>query len=453
MQQKPHVVIIGGGFGGLYTAKALAKTDAQITLIDRRNFHLFQPLLYQVAMAGLSPGNIAAPLRGILGQHENVTVLMGEVTDIDPVQQEVILRGEDRDDDTIAYDALIVATGASHSYFGNDQWANDAPGLKTLEEALDIRRRILSAYEAAERETDPDKRAALLTFVVVGAGPTGVELAGALGEMALYTLKGEFRNINPAEAKVLLIEGSDRVLPPYTPDLSARAQRQLERLGVTVQTNSLVTNIGEESVTVKQADTTKQGDMTQQGDIAQTIPCRTVLWAAGVQASALGKVLHQTTGAELDRAGRVKVEPDLSIADYPSIFVIGDLAHFSHNIERPLPGVAPVAMQQGRYVAKLLTDRLTGEQTKTQPQPFRYTDKGSMATIGRAAAVAQIGQLRFAGLLAWLAWLFVHLLFLAEFSNRLLVFVQWGWNYFTYKRGVRLIVGQAEEVSNIDDPV
>lgn len=419
-------MIIGGGFGGLYAAKALCNSPIHVTLIDRRNFHLFQPLLYQVAMAGLSPGNIAAPLRSILGRYENIDVLMGEVVDILPSQKQVRLK----DGFAIDYDHLIVAAGASHSYFGNDQWADVAPGLKTLEQALDIRRRVLSAYEAAECEFDLEKRRALLTFVVVGAGPTGVELAGALGEMAHYTLQGEFKNIDPADAQVLLVEGSERVLPPYTKDLSQRAQEQLERLGVTVHTNTFVTDIGDEAVTLREGENVRQ------------VASRTVLWAAGVQASPLGKILHEATGAALDKAGRVEVGADLSLATFPEIYVIGDLAYCLDEDGHPLPGVAPVAMQQGRYVANLLQTRYQADGAALVAEtPFVYQDKGSMATIGRASAVAHIGRLRFSGLLAWLAWLFVHLLFLAEFSNRLLVFVQWAWNYITYKRGVRLIVG------------
>ena len=377
-------------------------------------------------MAGLSPGNIAAPLRGILGRHRNINVLMGEVRDIQPEAKQIVLG----DGATLDYDALIVAAGASHSYFGNDQWGIYAPGLKSLEDALGIRRRVLRAYEAAERTNDPEARRSLLTFVVVGAGPTGVELAGALGEMAHYTLRGEFRQINPADARVLLIEGSDRVLPPYPPPLSTKAQKQLEKLGVTVRTGALVTAITADAVTVK-----------QEGQ-EETIPCRTVLWAAGVQASPLGQALHKVTGVELDRAGRVMVQPDLSLPNHDEIFVIGDLAHFAHEIERPLPGVAPVAMQQGRYVAELLKRRLVAGANAGTTPPFRYVDKGSMATIGRAAAVAHIGRFQFGGLPAWMAWLFVHLLYLVEFDNRVLVFVQWLWNYVTYKRGVRLIVGE-----------
>ncbi|MEZ4712368.1 MAG: NAD(P)/FAD-dependent oxidoreductase [Caldilineaceae bacterium] len=424
---RPHVVIVGGGFGGLYAAKSLANQPVRVTLIDRRNFHLFQPLLYQVAMAGLSPGNISAALRSILSRYKNIHVLLGEVTNMDAAQKWVQLA----DGEQIGYDTLIVATGASHSYFGHAEWETHAPGLKTLEQALDMRRRVLTAYEIAERTPDPAQRRAWLTFAVVGAGPTGVELAGALSEMARYTLAGEFRNIDPTQATVLLIEGADRVLPPYPPDLSAKAQNQLEKLGVSVRTNALVTNITAEQIEIKS------------GDQHEQIACRTVLWAAGVQASPLGKVIQNAAGAELDRSGRVVVQSDLSVAGFPSLFVIGDLAHFAHNLERPLPGVAPVAMQQGRYVARLILAHQQRSESSHSAQPFEYHDKGSMATIGRAAAVAQIGRLRFGGFFAWLAWLFIHLLYLTEFDNRILVLFQWFWNYITYRRGVRLIVGYA----------
>jgi NADH dehydrogenase len=416
----PHVVIVGGGFGGLYAAKRLAKEQVRVTLIDRRNHHLFQPLLYQVATAGLSPGNIAAPLRGILRHQPRVHVLMGEVTALDAQASAVILRDGER----IQYDYLVIATGASHSYFGNDQWAKFAPGLKTLEDALEIRKRVLLAYEQAERSNDAAERQALLTFVVIGGGPTGLELAGALGEMAHLTLRHNFRNINPAEAQILLVELADRILPPYPPELSQRAAASATRLGVTVMTQTKVIDVNERGVTV------------ERDGVTTVIPAATVLWAAGVQASPLGKVLQQVTGVELDRVGRVIVQPDLSLSGFPNLFVIGDLAHFAHNLERPLPGVAPVAMQQGRYVAGVIAQRLSGN----QPEPFHYQDKGSMATIGRAAAVAVIGKWKLSGFLAWLSWLFIHLLYLAEFDNRVLVFFQWLWNYFTYRRGVRLIL-------------
>ncbi len=426
MGELHRVVVIGGGFGGMYAAKALGRAanggapGIDVTLIDRRNFHLFQPLLYQVATAGLSPGEIASPLRGVLRKSKNVTVLMGEVTGFDLAAQEVLLT-----DRRLPYDSLIVAAGSHDSYFGNDQWKPIAPGLKTIEDALDIRRRVFLAYEEAEREQDPEKRKAWLNFVVVGGGPTGVELAGALGEIARQTLKGNFRRINPAEANVLLVEGADRVLPPFPPDLSKKAQRALERLGVTVRTGLRVTEIDGECVTVKSAAGTEK------------IQSRTVLWAAGVQASPLARQLGEASGAEVDRGGRVKVTPNLTLPGHPEVFVIGDMAQALAENGKPLPGLAPVAMQQGRYAAALIQARLAG---KGLPR-FHYKDKGTMATIGPAAAVADVGPLHFNGFLAWLTWLFIHLLYIAEFDNRLLILIQWAYNYFTRNRGARLITG------------
>ncbi|MBD1881729.1 NAD(P)/FAD-dependent oxidoreductase [Coleofasciculus sp. FACHB-T130] len=419
-QSPHHVVIVGGGFGGLYAAKALSGAPVHVTLVDKRNFHLFQPLLYQVATGTLSPADISSPLRAVLSESKNTKVLMGEVKDIDPQQRKVILAGEE-----LIYDTLIVATGVSHFYFGNDQWATVAPGLKTVEDALEMRRRIFMAFEAAEKETDPEKRRAWLTFAIIGGGPTGVELAGAIAELAYSTLKRDFRNIDTAEAKILLLEGMDRILPPYTPELSAKAEASLQRLGVTVQTKTLVTNIAENIIT------TKQGDKIEQ------IPARTTLWAAGIKASPMGKVLAERTGAAIDRVGRVIVESDLSIAGHPNIFVVGDLASFSHQNEKPLPGVAPVAMQEGEYVANLIKQRIAGYSMA----PFQYVDRGSMAVIGRNAAVVDLGYVKFSGLLAWLTWVFVHIYFLIEFDNKLIVMLQWGWNYWTRKRGARLITG------------
>ncbi|MBD2092202.1 NAD(P)/FAD-dependent oxidoreductase [Microcoleus sp. FACHB-1515] len=416
-----RVVIIGGGFGGLYTAKALGGAAVDVTLIDKRNFHLFQPLLYQVATGGLSAGDISSPIRAILSRYRNVKVLMDEVITIDPQAKRVTLQNGE-----LEYDTLIVATGVSHHYFGNDDWAAIAPGLKTVEDALEMRRRIFLAFEAAEKETDPEKRRAWLTFVVVGGGPTGVELAGALAELAYSTLKSDFRSINTSEARILLLEGMDRVLPPYPPDLSAAAADSLERLGVTVQTKTLVTKIADDVVT------------TKQGDAIEEIPARTILWAAGVKASAMGKVLADRAQAELDRVGRVMVAPDLSLPTHPDIFVVGDLAHYAHQGDKPLPGVAPVAMQQGSYVAKLIKARLAGKSI----DPFRYRDYGSLAVIGRNAAVVDLKALRLTGLPAWLIWVFIHIYFLIEFDNKLLVMIQWGINYFTRKRGARLITGE-----------
>ena len=415
-----RVVIVGGGFGGLYAAKSLGKAPVAVTLIDRRNFHLFQPLLYQVATGGLSPGEIASPLRVVLRRHRNTEVLLGEVVDLAAARRCVILS-----DGEAGYDDLIVATGATHHYFGNDQWAPLAPGLKTIEDATEIRSRLLAAFEHAEREPDLEKRRAWLTFVIVGGGPTGVELAGALGEIANDTLRHDFRHINPAEAEILLIEGEDRVLPLFPPDLSAKAEKQLIGLSVRSLTGAKVTNIDAEGVTI------------QAGGHERRIAARTVLWAAGVRASPLGKVLADRAGAPLDRAGRVLVAPDMSLPGHPEIHVIGDLANFSHQGGQPLPGVAPVAMAQGRYVAHLIRRKLRG-----QPMPpFHYFDKGNLATVGRNKAVAQFGALHIAGFLAWFVWVFVHLMYLVEFENRLLVLVEWVYNYLTRNRGARLITG------------
>lgn len=414
-----HVVIIGGGFGGLYTAQTLGRAPVKVTLVDKRNFHLFQPLLYQVATGGLSPADITSPLRAVLSRQKNTKVLLAEAIDIDPNQGRVILR-----DGELTYDTLIVATGSSHHYFGHEEWAEVAPGLKTVEDATRIRYSILLAFEAAEREPDPEKRRAWLTFVIVGGGPTGVELAGTLGEMAHNTLKHDFRQIDPAEAKILLLEAMERVLPPYPPDLSAKAAEQLQRLGVTVQTNTMVTDIQEDLITVK-----RENGQTEQ------IQTQTILWSAGMKASPLGQILAERTGVQLDRAGRVTVEPDLTIAGYPNIFVIGDLANFSHQDGKPLPGVAPVAIQEGLYAAQLIKARLQGQNLS----PFRYINKGSLAVIGRNAGVADLGRIKFTGFIAWLAWLFVHIFYLIEFDNKLLVLIQWAWNYFTRRRGARLI--------------
>lgn len=419
-----HVVIIGGGFGGLYAAKTLGSSSTRVTLIDRRNFHLFQPLLYQVATGGLSPGEISSPLRAVLHRHKNISVLIGEATDLDPVGKKVILQ-----DGEVDYDTLIIATGVSHSYFGKDHWAETAPGLKTIENALNMRRRIFLAFEKAERELDPEKRRAWQTFVVVGGGPTGVELAGALGELAQVTLKDDFRSINPAETNIILLEGTERILPPYPVELSAKAALALAKLGVTVRTKALVTDIAGQTVTVQQGTETSQ------------IQAQTVLWAAGVKASRLGQILAERTGVALDRAGRVIVEPDLTLAGQPNIFVIGDLTHYGHQGDKPLPGVAQVAMQQGKYVAKFIEARLQGRTVS----PFRYIDKGSLAVIGHNAAVADLGFMKFSGFPAWFIWAFIHILYLVEFDNRMLVLFQWAWSYFTRKRGARLITG--------DDPV
>ncbi len=416
-----RVVILGGGFGGLYTAQAMKNAAVQVTLVDKRNFHLFQPLLYQVATGSLSPGEIASPLRSVLSKHKNTQVLLAEAYDLDAEHRKLILN-----DGEIEYDTLIVSTGSKNHYFGNDQWKHVAPGLKTIEDATQIRHKILFAFEAAEREQDPAARNAWLTFVVVGAGPTGVELAGALGEIANDTLKHEFRSIRSEEARILLLDGSPRVLPPYPPELSAAAERHLISLGVRSRSCVRVTSIDENGVTLR-------GDNGE-----ERIPAKTVLWAAGVTASTFGQVIADRTGAKLDRQGRVLVEPDLTVPGHPEIFVIGDLAAVTQD-GKPLPGVAPVAMQQGKYVAKLLRNRLRNEAI----QPFHYLDKGSLAVIGRAAAVAFFlgGKIKISGFLAWLVWLFVHLMYIVEFENRVLVFIQWGFQYLTFNRGARLITG------------
>lgn len=424
MMQPQRVVIVGGGFGGLYAARAFGNNpNVEVTLIDKRNFHLFQPLLYQVATGGLSSGDIAYPLRSVLRRQRNTRVIQSTVTDIDPDGKRVLLAG---DDGAVAYDTLIVATGVRHHYFGNDQWEPIAPGLKTLEDAIEMRRRIFTAFEESEKTSDPDERAAWMTFVIAGAGPTGVELAGALGELANSTMCDEFRTFNPGNARFLLVDGSNRVLPPYPPDLSDRACKDLAGLGVTVWPDTLVSNIEGDVVTFKNT----------KDDSTSHIRAKTVLWAAGMQASALGQVIHERTGAERDRAGRVHVAPDLSVPGYPDLFVIGDLAHFAHQGDKPLPGVAQVAMQQGHYMAKLVKARQHGKDVA----PFRYKDRGSMAVIGRNAAVVDAGRLHFTGYLAWLIWIFIHVAYLIGFERRLTVLIQWAWSYFTYRRSGRLIL-------------
>jgi NADH dehydrogenase len=423
-------VIVGAGFGGLNAAQALAKAPVQITVIDRKNHHTFQPLLYQVATAGLSPGEIAAPIRSILRSHKNVEVLMAEVTAFN-----LELRIVETPEAAIPYDYLIVAAGARHAYFGRDDWEPYAPGLKTIEDALEIRRRVLLAFELAERQTAAGDTAAPLNFVVVGAGPTGVELAGTLAEICRHALTHEFRSIDPARAHILLLEGGPRVLPAYADDLSRSAEEQLNRLGVEVRTSATVTQIEPGAV---YAGTTR-------------LPATVILWAAGVAASPLGKSL----GTPVDRAGRVLVQPDLSLPGHREVFVIGDLAALKDEHGKLVPGVAPVAIQQGRFVAKLIRKELESiaAGAPSFPRPsreggdfdsrpaFHYWDKGNLATIGRAAAVAEFGKIHVSGFVAWLAWLFVHILFLIGFRNRLLVFIQWAWSYVTYERGARLITG------------
>lgn len=406
-----RVVIVGAGFGGLNAARALRKAQVRVTVVDRQNHHLFQPLLYQVATAALNPSDIASPIRRILRNQANVEVLLGEVTGVDLGGRSVEMA-----DGAVPYDFLIVATGATHSYFGHDDWAPFAPGLKSIDDALAIRRRVLFAFEAAEREADPDRRRDWLTFAVIGGGPTGVELAGALIEIARHALAKDFRHIDPAEARVLLLEGTPRVLPAYVPELSDKARAQLERLGVEVRTGALATAIDARGVSLG----------------PDRIGTRTVLWAAGVAASPLGRTLR----VPLDRAGRVRVNPDLTIPGRDEVYVIGDLASLEQD-GRPVPGVAPAAMQQATQAVRNILRTIDGQPR----EPCRYRDKGSLATIGRAAGVADFGRLKLSGRIAWMAWLFIHIFFLIGFRNRVLVMFSWAWSYFTYDRGARLITG------------
>ncbi len=418
MPQHPHLVVIGGGFAGLWASRALAKAPLRITLIDRRNHHLFQPLLYQVATAGLSSPDIAAPLRHILGKQRNIEVRLGEVVAIDKHARQVQLG----DGTQIAYDMLLVASGATHAYFGHDEWAADAPGLKTLDDALYLRRKLLLAFERAEAEPDPAKRAAWLSFAIVGGGPTGVELAGTLAEIARHTLKNEFRRINPADAKVRLVEAGPRVLSSFPEVLSLKARRQLEKLGVEVLTGTPVSHI--------------DGQGFQLGDTH--VPARTVVWAAGVAASPLARTLD----VPLDRAGRIQVEPDLTVPGHPEIFAGGDLVSLMQANGRPVPGVAPAAKQMGTYVAQVIRARLAG---KPAPAPFRYKDQGNLATIGRMAAIVHVGKLQLSGLLAWWFWLAAHVFFLIGFRNRLVVLLNWAVAYWSYQRSARIILGDADE--------
>jgi len=420
----PHVVIAGGGFGGLYCARALARAPVRITVIDRRNFHLFQPLLYQVATASLSPADIASPIRMILRRQRNVRVWLGEVDRVDPVEKRVHLA----DGVALDWDYLVLATGATHAYFGRDDWAQHAPGLKTVEDATEIRRRFLTAFEEAEREEDPELRRRLLTFVIIGAGPTGVELAGAMVEIARQVMPTDFRSIDTTTTRILLLEGVDRVLPGYPESLSARARHQLERLGVEVRTGARVTAVTGEGVRIGE----------------EAIGARNVFWAAGVAASPLGACL----GAEMDRAGRVRVEQDCSVPGHRELFVVGDLALFEREGHLPVPGVAQGAIQMGKHAARMIRADLSGRPRRD----FRYLDKGDLATIGRAAAVARIGRLRLWGLPAWLTWVVVHILYLIGFRNRILVMLQWGWAYLSYHRGIRLITGSGPAPGPPEDP-
>lgn len=416
---KPQVVILGAGFGGLYAARALERAPVEVTMIDRHNYHLFQPLLYQVATAGLSPGDIAYPIRSVVRNQENTRVLMAEGVAIDVESRKVILR-----DGEVPYDYLILATGASHSYFGRAEWEPYAPGLKTIDDALEIRRRILVAFEKAERESDESRRRALLTFVIVGAGPTGVELAGAIAEIATKVMTRDFRNINPRAARIILGEAGPRVLPAFPEELAAKAEVALKKLGVEVRKNSPVTSIQPAGVVIGN----------------EQIFAATILWAAGVVASPMARSL----GVPLDRAGRVIVEPDLSIPGHSEVFVIGDLACFLPQTGKPLPGLAPVAIQQGRHAARNILRLCQGR----SPEAFRYADRGSLATIGRAAAVADFGVVKVAGFLAWFAWLFVHIFWLIGFRNRFVVLFEWAWAYLTFQRAARLITGNTRSLSS-----
>lgn len=423
MAQRHRIVILGGGFGGLYAAQALKRAPVEVTLIDHRNFHLFQPLMYQVATGSLSPGEIAAPLRSVLSRQKNTQVLLGEAVDIDPDTKQILLK----DGGVIEYDSLIVATGSQSAYFGHEEWREWAPSLKSVEEATMIRHKILLAFEAAERIHDPDERRTWLTFVIVGAGATGVELAGALGEIANHTLKNDFRSIRPQDARIIVVDSAPRVLSSYPEDLSRKAERSLVKLGVRVRNGVMVTGVDADGVTLK----TKAG--------TERLASHTVIWAAGVAISEFGRQLAKRTGAETDRGGRIKVSPDLTIPHYPDIFVVGDLAFATKPNGKQLPGVAQVAMQGGAYAAKTILKRMRGEPV----QPFHYFDKGELAVIGRAAAVANIFGLHLSGLIAWLVWLFVHLMYLVEFQSRVVVFIQWGFQYITFSRGARLITGTA----------
>src|SRR4051794_26080596 len=429
VMSRPHrVVVCGGGFAGLYALRALRHSPVEVTLIDRRNFHLFQPLVYQVATGALTPGEIASPLRGVFKRSRNVRVLLGEVTDFDVAAGQVVVESlpSGSEERTISYDTLIVAGGSSYSYFGHDEWRQFAPDIKTIESALEVRRRILTAFEAAEDESDPDRRAAWLTFVVVGGGPTGVELAGQIAEIARDTLRRDFRSVDTRGARIYLVEMADRVLPPFPDKLSTRAARALEQLGVTPMTGHKVVDIDDQEVVLA----------ASAGAIVR-IPARTVVWAAGVVASELAARLAAAAGVEVDRAGRIPVDTDLTIAGHPEVFALGDMARPPD----PLPGLAPVAMQQGTYAAEAIDARLRGR----EPRPFRYRDKGNLATIGRARAVADVKGLQLSGLPAWLIWLVVHLFYLIGFENRLVVVLRWSFSFLTKGRGARLITVETRD--------
>lgn len=416
-----HVVIVGGGFGGLYAAKALRKSSIKITLVDKRNFHLFQPLLYQVATGELSPGDIASPLRAIFAKSKNINVLASEMIDLDPHTQKIILN-----DGNIDYDTLILATGVEPNYFGHDDWNINAPGLKTIEDALEIRGRILYALETAEKEKKPSVRKSWLTYVVIGGGATGVELTGAIAELAFRSTVNDFRNFNKKEINIILVEAADRLLSTYHESLSSEAERSLTRFGVNIKKNTMVTAVENDRITI----TSENG--------TEDIFTRNVIWTAGIKANSISKIISQKSGAQLDRNGRIIVNKDLSVSEFKNIFVIGDLAHISDDSGKPLPGIAPVAIQEGRYIAKYIQAQLSGENIK----PFVYKNKGMLAVVSRNAAIADFGWLKFSGFVAWFLWIFTHILYLIEFDNKFIVMFQWAWNYFTNRRGTRLITGK-----------
>jgi len=429
-----RVVIVGGGFGGLRAAQGLKSHAVDVTLIDRRNYHLFQPLLYQVATGSLSAGEIAAPLRSVLSRHKNTRVLLGTVVDVDPESKHVLLA----DGASFPYDSLIVGTGTQSSYFGHDEWREWAPGLKSIEEAVTIRHKILYAFEVAERILDPIQRRAWLTFVIVGAGPTGVELAGAIGEIARQTLKKDFRSIHPEEARIILLDGASRVLMSFPEDLAQKAERSLAKLGVQVRCGAMVKDVDSEGLAI---EVDKHPDR---------IKGKTVIWAGGITASPLGKIVANRTKAETDKGGRVKVKPDLTVPNYPDIYVVGDLAAAVDADGKPLPGLAQVAMQGGSYAAKAILRKIKGQ---AELPPFQYFDKGSLAVIGRAAAVANVFGLHISGLAAWLVWAFIHLTYIVTFQNRVLVFIQWAIQDLTFNRGARLITGAAPTDFNFNKEV
>jgi len=422
MPQNHRILILGGGFGGLVAAQTLKRANAQVTLIDKRNFHLFQPLLYQVATGSLSPGEIAAPLRAVLSRQKNVEVLLGEAVDLDPAAKRVVLR----DGGVFPYDSLIIATGSETSYYGNDHWRDFAPSLKTVEEATAIRHKLLLAFERAERSATEAEARAWLTFVIVGAGATGLELAGALAEIARETLRHDFRRIRPEEARIILLEGGPRVLGTYPDDLSSKAEELVTRLGVEIRKNTMVIGIDSDGVSFKHAEVTGR------------LVAKTILWTGGVDATKFGRRLAERTRAETDRTGKIKVLPDLTVPNFPDIFIVGDLAYVVGDHGKPVPGVAQPAIQEGHYAARVILARLA---RKPKVAPFHYFNKGDMAVIGRAAAVADIFGLHISGFPAWFAWLFIHLMYIVQFQSRVQVFIQWGFEYLTFSRGARLITG------------